>query len=71
MKKLLALALVSAAAGCADDPTTPQQEILPGLMVPPVPANGLQVITPIFRDVAAGTEVEVCTWTDAVLPDGV
>ncbi|MBK7192507.1 MAG: hypothetical protein IPH80_08515 [Myxococcales bacterium] len=27
-------------------------------MVPPVPANGLQVITPIFRDVAAGTEVE-------------
>ncbi|MBL8627796.1 MAG: hypothetical protein JNK64_41310 [Myxococcales bacterium] len=71
MKKLLALALVSTAAvGCADDPPTDTQEILPGLNVPPVPANGLQVITPIFRDVAPGTEVEVCTWTDAVLPDG-
>lgn len=70
MKKLFALALVSVAAGCADDPTTETQEILPGLNVPAVPTNGLQVITPIFRNVAPGTEVEVCTWTDAVLPNG-
>jgi hypothetical protein len=41
--------------------------ILPNLHVPPPPANGIQVITPIVRGIAPGTDLEMCTWTDKVL----
>ncbi len=73
MKNLLPFALASLAAVAActeDDPGPTPPETLPSLHVPPPPANGIQVLTPIFRNVAAGTEVEVCTWTDAIVANG-
>lgn len=53
--------------GCgASDPAPPGVETLPDLEVPPVPANGIQVITPIARDLQPGTDYEFCAWTEAI-----
>lgn len=67
MKKLLlALGFAPLALlGCGtDDPSGP--EILPGLMVPAKPDNGVQIITPPFDNIQPGGDYEVCTWTDVV-----
>lgn len=53
------------AAACTEEASGP--EVLPGLTVPPAPANGLQILTPIVRDLAPGTDSEICTWTDVIL----
>jgi len=52
--------------GCGtSEPTGP--ETLPDLEVPPPPENGVQVITPIVRDLQPGTDYEICTWTDSIV----
>jgi len=54
--------------GCGTD--TPGQsgpEVLPDLTVPPVPENGVQIITPIVTDIQPGSDNEICTWTDVIL----
>lgn len=61
---LAATLCACAAAEPTPDPSGP--DVLPTLTVPPPPADGIQVITPIFDGIAPGTDNEVCTWTDAV-----
>jgi hypothetical protein len=61
------MVLVTGLAGCADSPGKGGIETLPDLDVLPVPENGLQVITPIVRDIQPGTDLEMCTWTDAIV----
>jgi hypothetical protein len=41
-------------------------EVLDNLTVPPVPENGIQVLTPPYDDIQPATDYEICTWTDAV-----
>ena len=75
MNKLVSMVSVlgiSLAFGCGtdtgmagDDGTG--QEILPNLTIPDVPEHGLQVITPIVRGLAPGTDHEICTWSDKVV----
>src|SRR4051812_32411581 len=73
MNKLVSVAAVLglSMAGCGTDtpPTDNGQEILPNLTVPEKPENGLQIITPIVRDLAPGTDHEICTWSDAIVGD--
>ncbi len=52
--------------GCGTSEST-GPDVLPDLEVPAVPENGLQVITPIVRGIQPGTDLEICTWTDAVV----
>ncbi len=68
MNKLVHVMLGLSLVGCGTDeaPPTNGQEILPNLTVPEKPENGLQIITPIVRDLAPGTDHEICTWTDAI-----
>lgn len=60
--------VMSTLVACGVD-STPQggPETLPNLKVPPKPDNGIQVITPIFRNIAPASDNEVCTWTDAIV----
>jgi hypothetical protein len=51
--------------GCGTDGAS-GPETLPNLEVPEPPANGVQVITPIFEDIQPGTDNEVCAWTDVI-----
>lgn len=63
MKKLLlSIALVTA---CGTDSVT-QVKTLPDLQVPPAPdpAEGWQIITPITEHIAAGSDLEMCEWTN-------
>ncbi len=74
MNKLVSLGCalgVSFAGGCGTDsgPGDQGPEILPNLIVPAPPEHGLQVITPIVRGLAPGSDHEICTWTDAVVGD--
>lgn len=68
---VLGMSLVSAVVGCGTDTSTLPDgpEILPNLMIPAAPEHGLQVITPIVRGLAPGSDHEICTWTDAVVGD--
>lgn len=52
--------------GCGTDDPAAGLEVLPDLTVPEVPANGMQVLTPIFEDIQPGTDYEVCAWTDKI-----
>ncbi|MEO8702079.1 MAG: hypothetical protein ABI867_18695 [Kofleriaceae bacterium] len=61
---ILGFALVAGCSGM-DEPTGP--ETLPDLVVPPVPENGIQVITPIVRDLQPAMDYEICSWTDVIL----
>ncbi|HEX8954070.1 MAG TPA: hypothetical protein VF945_19580, partial [Polyangia bacterium] len=65
MRRLLLL--LSLAAGCSSSkPSTP---IMPELqqVLDAKPANGYQIILPIAKDLAPGTDNEVCTWTDLIV----
>lgn len=60
MRKLsLALAL---AAGCGGADSHSGMLIDPG----PVPENGMQIILPIQKGIKAGSDNELCTWTDVI-----
>ncbi len=61
----LSLALCIALTGCGTDGTS-GPEVLPELMLPDAPANGVQVLTPIFDDIQPGSDVETCVWTDVI-----
>lgn len=65
VKGLWILVPLIAACGGSDAPssTTP---LLPDFkaQLPAKPANGMQIITPIFEDIQPGMDYEVCTWTD-------
>jgi hypothetical protein len=68
MKQIACLFLGgSLAIACGTD-TAPGSgiETLPELTVPPLPANGMQIITPIFEGIQPATDYEVCTWTDKI-----
>jgi hypothetical protein len=67
MKTLSMLAIgVAFTMGCGtDSPSGP--EVLPNLTVPDVPANGMQVITPIVHDIQPSTDHEICTWTSGLV----
>ncbi|HEY4239188.1 MAG TPA: hypothetical protein VGM88_05205 [Kofleriaceae bacterium] len=73
--KSIAILLLLAACGndvrqnAGDDMAPPDANpnFLPNLTIPPVPANGIQIITPIVRGIAPGTDLEMCTWTDHVV----
>jgi hypothetical protein len=67
MKKLTFLVGMTL-LGCGTESGT-GPEILPELEVPPVPENGLQLITPPFDNIEAGQDYEVCTWTDAIFKE--
>jgi hypothetical protein len=41
-------------------------ELLPGFTPGPAPENGMQIVIPIMRGVPAGSDNEICTWTDAI-----
>src|SRR5262245_46240328 len=41
----------------------------PGLVVPPPPANGFQVILPPVRGIQPGADLELCTWSKVVDQD--
>lgn len=69
--RTFAFATVAVAAGCGTDSGSSGPEVLPNLMVPDVPANGLQVITSIVRDIQPGTDHEICTWTDGIVGETV
>jgi hypothetical protein len=66
---VLGLSLV----GCGTDEGAGNDgpEVLPNLLVPAPPEHGIQVITPIVRGLEPGSDHEICTWTDAVVTDGV
>jgi len=66
MKKTLACVLFGL-IGCAGSDTPDGPEILPELEVPPVPENGLQVISPIVEDIQPGMDYEYCLWTDKIV----
>jgi hypothetical protein len=63
--------LVSVGLGCSSksststDATDPNR--LPSLQTESPPANGFQVVMPIYKGVQPGDSIEVCTWTDKVL----
>jgi hypothetical protein len=69
---IMRIAIIALLAACGvhdpkpagDDGTDPN--VLPNLMVPPTPDNGIQVITPIYRGMGPSSDTEVCTWTDAI-----
>src|SRR5262249_29255942 len=63
---LVACGTDTATHGGADAPAQ-DPNILPTLHVPPPPANGIQIITPIVRGILPGQDLEMCTWTDKVL----
>jgi hypothetical protein len=52
------------ACGTTAEPTGP--ETLPDLEVPEPPEHGVQVITPIVRDLQPGNDYEICTWTEHI-----
>lgn len=84
MRKLIFLAL-AVGVGCSsempgdddgamdssEDGMMPGPEVLPNLTVPAKPEHGLQVITPIVEDIQPGTDLEICTWTDAFIDETV
>jgi hypothetical protein len=51
--------------GCGVD-QDPGPEVLPNLTIPAPPDHGVQIITPIVRDLAPSADKEMCTWTDIV-----
>jgi hypothetical protein len=63
MNKLFVALSVSLLA-CGTDSAGP--DTLPDLEVPPAPENGIQVITPIFENIAPGSDLETCVWTDKI-----
>lgn len=58
------LTLMSLTA-CGTDSSGP--ELLPGFEPGPPPQNGMQIILPIVRGLAPGSDNEMCTWTDKIL----
>lgn len=58
MRKWVVLALV--ATGCGG--SSGSMLIDPG----PPPANGLQIVLPVIKDVQPGTDNEYCTWTNVI-----
>jgi len=74
MNKLVSVAgvLGLSLAGCGtdDDGTVDGQEVLPNLVVPEKPENGMRVITPIVRGIEPGSDNEICTWTDKIVGPG-
>jgi hypothetical protein len=68
MKKTLACVLFTiGCSGGTDGPDGP--EVLDNLPLPAAPDNGMQVITPIVRDIQPGTDNEYCYWSDVILDD--
>jgi hypothetical protein len=61
------LCAMAGSAACGTEPTVEGPEILPGLTVPPTPANGIQIISPIFHDILPAHDYEICTWSDVVV----
>jgi hypothetical protein len=41
-------------------------ELLPGFKPGPAPENGAQIVIPIMRGIPAGSDNEICTWTDMI-----
>lgn len=72
MNKLVSVGVLGislVACGTDEGSVGDGREILPNLTVPEKPENGLQVITSVVRDIAPGTDHEICTWTDAIVGD--
>nr|HEX4315261.1 hypothetical protein [Kofleriaceae bacterium] len=67
-----ALFVIVVVAGCSSHDSTPAPDaagtpILPGFTVPPPPANGMQIVLPIVKDLAPGSSHEICTYTNILL----
>ncbi len=69
MRRILLL-LTLAAAACSSKPSSaPSTDEMPALkaILDPKPANGYQIVLPIVKYLAPGTDNEVCTWTDLIV----
>jgi len=69
MKKTLACVMFTGLFGCGGMDTPDGPELLPNLVIPDPPDNGMQIITPIVHDLAPGSDTEMCTWTDKFVSD--
>jgi len=59
-----------ALVACGTD-IVPPRDVLPNMEIPPAPSagEGWQIITPIYKDLAPGKDIEMCTWTDVTTDD--
>jgi len=63
MRKLSLSFALALAAGCGGADSHSGMLIDPG----PAPANGMQIILPIQKGIKAGSDNELCTWTDVTV----
>ncbi len=62
MRKLSLSFALALAAGCGGADSHSGMLVDPG----PAPANGMQIILPIQKGIKAGSDNELCTWTDVI-----
>nr|HEX4315260.1 hypothetical protein [Kofleriaceae bacterium] len=66
LRALFAIAVIAGCGGSHDSTPSPDAggtAILPGFTVPAAPANGMQIILPIVKDLQPGSSTELCTYT--------